>query len=159
MKKSILVGVLLSFVSVTAYAGLFDLSEFKKIDNPNQPIEIILEVPGQTQTQLFSTVKAWIAEHHIAEITDTDKEAGRIISEGYVESSVERDAFALRIDTKNDKARMTFTNFYFRQLFTTGGTSHGVYNQHDLNKATAIAHQVSDDFSKYVTKKVTSDKW
>jgi hypothetical protein len=76
-----------------------------------------------------------------------------------VGTSLEQDSFSLRIDTQNGKVKMTYSNFYFRQLAASGGTSHGVYNQHDLDQATAIARKWGDVFSAYLKNQSDSDKW
>ncbi len=160
MKKVLFVAVLVSVVSSSAFAGLFpDFADFKKIDNPNRPIEFILEVPGKTQSQLYSAAKSWLGEVRILATSDDDKESGRIVGSGGVTGSLEEDDFSLRIDTKDGKIRMSFTNFYFRQLQRSGGTSHGVYDQHDLNKATDIAKGLSDKLQQYATQQAASNKW
>jgi hypothetical protein len=155
MKKSILVGML----SIVSLAGCADLEDYKEIKNPNRPIEVIYDLPGKTQSQIFSAAKSWLAESHLGEATDIDKDSGRIVSQGSVGNSIETDSYTLRIDAKNGKVKMTYTNFYFRQLYKEGGPSHAVFCQHDLNRATEITKQISDQFLLYATTQSTSSKW
>ncbi len=160
MKIIMFIAMLLAVVSSSAFAGLFpDFDDFKKIDNPNRPIEFILDVPGNTQSQLFSTVKSWLGEVRILTNMDADKDSGRIVGSGGVVTQLEEDDFSLRVDTKNGKVKMSFTNFNFRQLQRSGGTSHGVYDKNDLNKATNIAKIWSDKFLQYANQQSASSKW
>jgi hypothetical protein len=156
MKKHVLLFGLLTTISLV---GCADLDDYKPIKDPNRPIEVIYELPGKTQAQIFSAAKSWLAESHLGEATDIDKDSGRIVSQGSVGNSLETDSYTLRIDAKNGKVKMTYTNFYFRQLYTSGGPSHAVLTTHDLNQATDIVKKISDKFYQYATSQATSNKW
>jgi hypothetical protein len=87
-----------------------------------KPIEFVMDAPGKTKDQLFSSSKAWIAETFVsakAVIDDTDKDAGRIIAKAAIKHPCGAGSYAcgneyinftLRIDTKDGKIRTTYTN-------------------------------------------------
>ncbi len=154
MKKVIFAAILLGVVSSQAFAGFFD--DAKKVDNPNQPIEVILNVPGNTKSQLFSTVKSWLGEIQILANMDADKDSGRIVGTAATDTSLGKEAFSLRVDTKDGKVKMTFTNFYFRPLQQS---AHGIYDQHDLNEAHEIAKFWSDKFLEYANQQSATKQW
>lgn len=150
MKKNILIVVLLSVVFLAGCAGM------KMVDNP--PVKIVLDVSGKTQNQLYSSAKSWLVESHAGIIADADKDTGRIIGYGSVRDSMEQDKFTLRMDAQNGKLIMTFSDFHFIPWDRSIGASHGIYIQHNLDKANAVAHQLSDDLFKYATKQSASDQ-
>ena len=114
MKKLIVVAVMLV---IAGCAGM------QPAPDANQPIEFVLNAPGKTQAQLFSSTKSWIAETFVsakAVIDDADKDAGRIIAKGRIakpcsglQCAMESGwmiGFTMRIDMKDGKFRTTYTN-------------------------------------------------
>jgi hypothetical protein len=113
MKKLILIALTLI---VVACAGI------ERSADAGKPIEYILDVPGKTKDQLFSASKSWIAETFVSGksvIDDADKDSGRIVAKGQVKHPCgeqshacgdEYIGFILRLDTKEGKIRMTFTD-------------------------------------------------
>lgn len=103
--------------------GLLMLSGCAALDkaaDADQPIEFVIDAPGKTKTQLFSTSKSWIAETFVSGkdvVDDADKESGRIIAKGRIKHPCVESfgcgslfiGFTLRIDTKDEKLRATFT--------------------------------------------------
>jgi hypothetical protein len=159
MKKVILaVVLLLGVVSLPAFAGFFSdfIENGKRVENPGQPIEVIVEVTGKTQSQLYSTAKSWIGESRIMEITDADKDSGRIVGKGEVGNSQQSNSFSLRIDTKDGKIRLTFSDFFFRDQ---GIPPSGIVSKGDLKRANNIANILSQKLRVYATQQAVSDKW
>jgi hypothetical protein len=113
--------------------SLFGCAGMEQAKDADKPIELIFDAPGKTKDQLFSATKSWIAETFVsakAVIDDADKDAGRIIAKGRVVSPCKQGmgclltkyiAFTLRIDMKDGKARMTFSNL------SVISPSHGQY--------------------------------
>ncbi len=156
MKIFVLIVALL--VSTTSYAGLLEFWEnTNKLEKEAPPIEFILDVQGKTQGQIYSTAKSWIGESHVVEINDADKDSGRIVGVGIREFYDHQIYFTLRIDTKDNKIKMTFTNFQFLQ--NGYANPRGIYSKGDLIKATEIAKKRTDEFLEYANKQAVSDKW
>ncbi len=96
----------------------------------------VYEVPGKTQAQIFNGAKEWIALNFKSAndvIQSADKDTGTIIAKGnttyqcngvgdcllnLADSTLE---FTLKIDTKDEKARLTFSHF---NLYRIGITDH-----------------------------------
>lgn len=112
MKKLIIVAMLV----LSGCAGM------DRAPDADKPIEFVLDEPGRTQAQLYSASKSWIAETFVSAksvIDDADKDSGRIIAKGQVKHPCgpqshacgnEYISFTLRIDTKDGKIRMVYTD-------------------------------------------------
>lgn len=86
-----------------------------------KPSEYVLAAQGKTKDQIFSITKSWIAETFVSAkdvIDDADPKAGLIIAKGIVphpciqahgcgSNSI---SFTLRVDMKDGKLRMIFSN-------------------------------------------------
>lgn len=172
--------VLFVALSLTACAGM------KLAENPNKPIEIVLDASGKTQGQLFSAAKSWVAETRIArmETADADKDSSRIIVKGNGDRPCENTwdclnhkddtiGFTLRIDTKGGKVKMTFTNLMFHSpvrddpknrnvilstLHTRDGDAYApAVTQNDIDAANKGANALANEFLSYVTKQSGSN--
>lgn len=87
------------------------------------PRESVIEMPGLSKDQIYAATKIWIAETFRsakAVTQDDDKEAGRIIGNGRINYPCGGSAclglavwtldFTLRVDVKDEKMRIIFTN-------------------------------------------------
>lgn len=114
MKAALALGVALIMSGCAGMAPAADVG---------QPVEFVLDAPGKTKDQIFSASKSWIAETFVsgkAVIDDADKDSGRIIAKGIIDkpcSSLQcvmemgwQIGFTMRIDSKDGKVRITYTN-------------------------------------------------
>lgn len=89
----------------------------------NAPVESVINMPGFSKDQIYAGTKSWIAENFRsakAVIQDDDKDAGRIIGNGNIKypcsgfscmtKSDWKLDFTMRVDIKDQKMRVTFTN-------------------------------------------------
>jgi hypothetical protein len=87
------------------------------------PVESVIEMPGQSKDQIYAGTKGWLAQTFVsakAVIEDDEKDEGRIIGNGRVKWPCTGLAclgqydwllgFTMRVDMKDDKMRVTFTN-------------------------------------------------
>jgi hypothetical protein len=156
-------------------AVLAGCADMKIAENANQPIEIVLEAPGKTQGQLYSSAKSWMAETRTAgmSVDDADKDSGRIIvsgkaafpCDGFMDCRLKNDTyikFSLRIDTKDGKIRMTYTNL----VKSSPRDEHRIHEyddraivaQGDLDAAKRGAQVLSNELLSYATKQSASAK-
>lgn len=188
MKKGMLAAMLLGIVSSMVFA------ETEKTENANdasQPIEIILEAPGLTKGQLYSSIKPWMAETRLArfQIMAEDKDSGRVIAKGDIkmpcagkdtaDCAVNEGVlidFDLRIDTKDGKIRMIFTNLVRNFILVKqAGLAYGLDQTKDrilhpdgreaittepyLKRANLGARALSDGLLASALKQFSSEKW
>lgn len=149
-------------------------AEMKPAENANQPIEIIMEAPGKSQGQLYSSVKSWIAETRTAELSanDADKDSGRIVlkgeapfpCDGFMDCRLKSGTnikFSLRIDTKDGKIRMIFSNLIKSNPSTALHAGYGdvdIVAQGDIDAAKSGAQALSNELLTYATKQSASSK-
>lgn len=172
---------MLRFVVWFVVLSLAACADMKLAENPNQPIEVVLNATGKTQGQLFSAAKSWVAETRIArmEMADADKDSSRIIVRGNgdrpCESTLDclnykddKIGFTLRIDTKDGKIKMTFTNLKFHSpvrddpknrsvilstLHTRDGDAYApAVTQNDIDAANRGANALANELLAYATK-------
>ncbi len=172
-------------LSLFIAVALTACAEMKIVENANQPIEIVMDAPGKTKNQLFSSAKSWVAETRIAqmETVDADKDSNRIVvkgngarpCDGTLDCMNHRDdtiGFTLRIDTKDGKIKMTYTNLAFHSpvrddpknrnvilstLHTRDGDAYAPgITQGDLDAANKGAQALGNELLTYTTKQSAS---
>lgn len=157
------------------FFGCADLNQVTEEDF-NKPFEFVFEVPGKTKDEIFSASKAWIAQTFVsgkAVTEDADKEAGRIIGNGRIPypcdhgcygKSDQSFGFSMRIDIKNEKFRIIYSNALIYRPPTTAGTlyikggEHPIRFQGDLDAAKLGFIKINDSLLLAVkTEKTKSD--
>jgi hypothetical protein len=109
--KKLFVGILMVCLIIVfiGCAGMQPIPENEK----NCSIEYIIEIQGYEKDYIYDSTKMWIAENFKsakAVIEYTDKNTGTIIGNGNFVYSGKTYHFTIRVDIKNDKFRLTFTN-------------------------------------------------
>ena len=162
MKKIILLlAVVLGMGSLTASAGWYETLTKRpgQLETPNPPVEVVVEVPGKTQAQLFTAAKTWAAETRLMTIGSSDKEAGWVAG-ACIASNVSVDVqYDVRIDVKDGKFRVTASNY---KTAWHGGADHAfhyIQTKSELEDATGTVKDMADTFFAYASKQVSSDKW
>ncbi len=141
----------------------------------NKPIEFVLDAPGKTQAQLFSSTKSWIAETFVsakAVIDDADKDSGRIIAKGRIKHPCDKGVgclmgasigFVMRIDTKDGKIRTTYTSLtkILPATYGAGGSPESetaIWAAGDLVDAKTALKDLSDSLQHYVVSDSSENK-
>lgn len=117
-------------------------------------IESVVDVPGRTKEQIYVATKIWIAEtFHSAKavIENDDKEAGRVIGNGIIAYPCNgigcfgkegwKIGFTMRVDTKDQKFRLTFSNITFimpPSTYVPSGLERGVLQEEFDNARPAL---------------------
>lgn len=151
----------------------------ERAEDANKPIEFVLDAPGKTQSQLYSSAKTWVAETFVsgkAVIDEADKDSGRIIAKGRIKRPCKGldcvanggnlIGFMLRIDTKDGKIRMTFINPTIIEKGKMIGTSYSppsedfIWHKGDMDAAKIAFNTLRDELQHYVdNESVTSKNW
>lgn len=113
--KQIKSAIMIATILLTSCAGMEPAKE--------SSIESVVDIPGRTKDQIYSSTKIWIAENfHSAKavIEDDDRAAGRVIGNGLIQypcsgiSCLGKEdwkiGFTMRVDIKDQKFRITFSN-------------------------------------------------
>lgn len=115
--------------------------DLSRSEDAGKPVEIIMEIPGHTKDQLFSSTKVWIAETFVSAktvIDEADKESGRIVAKGSIgrpcggwldcmangKNSI---GFTMRVDLKDGKVRTTYNNLVIIRPATNGSVVGSTY--------------------------------
>ena len=124
MKKVMMKTVLASLVvsSITVLTGCVTSPDMEAAKQPLGSIVSVVNVPGVKKDALYSSSKIWVAKAFTDSnnvIQYADKEEGSIVGKGNVKYPCDgfndclanedvRYKFTMKIDTKDDKARITF---------------------------------------------------
>jgi len=149
--KKLLIGI--QFMAV-----LFaSCATFEAIPESKLSYQEIVEVDGISKDILFDKSAKWLAESfrsYKSVVEYTNKEDGSIIGDGsiYVPVPIGGNVlFALKIETKDNRARLTFSNMRFAQNPTYS------FSQMHLDAFIAEAKSLTDSFRKFMKKK--NDNW
>jgi hypothetical protein len=126
----------------------------------------VYEVPGATKDQIFSTSRIWIAEHFNsakAVIEYENKDDGVIVGNGFIPcpwSTFQcignwRVGFTMRIDMKEEKFRLTFSNLSQHSPKYDGPLT----NTGQIEKAKPKLFAIGDDIAKAIAKPKSADNW
>ncbi len=123
MKKLVLLLGFIPFFSINAQDEVLYKLELPLNDEKKIEFFEIIEVPGKTQSQLFSTAKQWIAENYKSAkdvIQLDDKEAGKLIVKGFGQYHTEQNRayvgyyfdlwHTIKIFCKEGKVRFAITD-------------------------------------------------
>lgn len=135
-------------------------------------IENVIDVPGRSKDQIYTATKIWIAENFNsakAVIEDDDKAGGRIIGNGSVKypcsgiNCLGRDGwllkFTMRVDTKDQKFKVTFTNIV---LSVPSGTYRGFERallQDEFDESQPVLADLSSKLRTAIEKEKTTANW
>jgi hypothetical protein len=111
--------VALCVLSAAAVAG-------ETFDAPDQAFEKVFEVPGHSRDEIFTSSKIWVAENFRsskAVLEYESKDDGVLIGNGIIDFPCKgafdclakadwKVRFTMRIDMKDDKFRLTFSNVH-----------------------------------------------
>ncbi len=132
MKHSIrMMGYILVFQLLSGCAGM------EPVGDADQTLSVVHEIPGVTKDRIFESSKIWIAENFRSAkkvIEYENKTDGVLIGNGSIkmpcsglECLAKSDwtaSFTMRVDMKDDKIRLTYTNLGLswppKYSFTTG---------------------------------------
>ena len=148
MKTSYLAAFTVSASLVTGCAGMQPISEADKT------IERVVEAPNYSKDQIFSATKIWVAENFKSAksvIEYENKEEGTIIGNGVIAypcsgmdclaKSDWKVPFTMRVDMKNEKFKLTFTNMQLAWPASVSGATYTrandgspIYYQGDIDK-------------------------
>ncbi|QYG83454.1 DUF4468 domain-containing protein [Citrobacter koseri] len=138
MKKVMMKTVLASLVvsSITVLTGCVTSPDMEAAKQPLGSIVSVVNVPGVKKDALYSSSKIWVAKAFTdsnSVIQYADKEEGSIVGKGNVKYPCDgfndclanedvRYKFTMKIDTKDDKARITFDDIHiYRPAHVTSG--------------------------------------
>ena len=138
----------------------------------------IVNVPGVTKDKIYTNAKIWIAENFRSAKAVTeydDKEKGTIIGNGNMKYPCEgieciakndwKIHFTMRVDTKDEKFRLTFTNLRLSWPPRVDSLGyHAAYNgpinqMSDVNKIKPKLLGFGDQISSSITGAKGSDNW
>lgn len=124
MMKAILASLIVS--SITVLTGCVTSPDMEAAKQPLGSIVSVVNVPGVKKDALYSSSQIWVAKAFTdsnSVIQYADKEEGSIVGKGNVKYPCDgfndclanedvRYKFTMKIDTKNDKARITFDDIH-----------------------------------------------
>jgi hypothetical protein len=140
-------------------------------------VEQVVQLPGKSQLQVYQGVKLWLAETFRsakAVIELDDKQAGVVVGNGIIDYPCEgvmncvvgangwRVAFSMRIEMKDQKARVTFSGL--RLLIPAQPGIHGpmdnpIYRQSDMDKVRAGLLRLADGMGKAIVAVEPKTSW
>lgn len=161
--KKLMVVMLVTLSLIFGCAGIQPATETK--------IERIVEIQGYEKNHIYDSVRMWIAENFKSAkkvIEYEDKNTGTIIGNGNIQYLCQgidcmavdnkwRVFFTIRVDVKNNKFRITFTNLkYDSGQFRTGPVP--------LTKSAFITHKskllaFGDEIKLYVEQNSSKKDW
>jgi len=170
--KKILFAVGAALCLVTAIGVAKDLTE------EEMKTEKVYDVPGFKRDQIFTSSRMWIAENFRsakAVIEYENKDEGTIIGNGNIKypcKNIEclakadwRVSFTMRVDTKDDKFRLTFTNVHltwpaqYLNGVATPAADLPVKRASDMDKIRPKLLELGDSIQAAVTKGAASNDW
>ncbi|MFL9585078.1 DUF4468 domain-containing protein [Stenotrophomonas sp. AB1(2024)] len=119
--KHLIVSIIAFFAVATGAANAATPAQLAEVQ---KPVEQVFEVPGYNKAQIYDAAKVWIAENFRsakAVMEYENKDEGTLIGNGLIAYPCKgafecmgkpdwKVRFTLRIDTKDDKFRLTFSN-------------------------------------------------
>lgn len=138
------------------------------------PIETVIEMPNSSKDQIYAGAKSWIAENFRsakAVIQDDDKEAGRVIGNGRTKYPCSGFScfgradwtlgFTMRVDIKEQKMKITFTNLGLSFPSTHGvpAMNDGHISDSDIDAVRAELLKMQDELKVHIEKNRASTNW
>ena len=138
------------------------------------PIESVIDMPGFNKDQIYTATKVWIAENFMsakAVIENDDKEAGRVIGNGRIKypcsgfSCISRADwtldFTMRVDIKDQKIRLTFTNLGFSFPSTQGipAADDWPIRENQMGDVRPALIKLGEELKDAITKEKTKADW
>ena len=162
--------------------GLFLLvgcAGMQQITEADRTFERIVQVPGHKKDNIYDFTKIWIAENFRsakAVIEYENKDAGTIIGNGAIkypckgmECVAKNDwkvLFTMRVDTKDEKFRLTFSNLKLTwppSYNSTFGAQRGhegpVSTKADLDTIKPVLLKFGDEIRSHMEKGATKNNW
>ncbi|HFU2857263.1 TPA: DUF4468 domain-containing protein [Enterobacter cloacae] len=144
---------------------------------PMQPVSKVVEFQGMKKDAIFNNSKIWVAKSFTSAndvIQYADKEQGSIVGKGTMDYPCEgfNDClanagatvkFTMKIDSKDDKARVTFSDFGFhRPASVSGGIvipaeDYPVNQQRKINAIKPKLEKFIQEYSSQVKSQTVSD--
>jgi len=145
----------------------------------NKPVEQVFEAPGHTKDEIYNAAKIWIAESFRsakAVIEYDNKDEGTIIGNGLIPYPCKgafdclgkpdwKVRFTVRIDTKDDKFRLTFSNMNltwpaaYRSGIATPAHDGPISSQKDRDKIGTALLAFGPQLAASIGKAKTNDDW
>lgn len=174
--KQLIVSVIAFFavsIGAASAATPAQLAEVQK------PIEQVFEAPGHTKDEIYNAAKIWIAESFRsakAVIEYDNKDEGTIIGNGLIpypckgafdclSKSDWKVRFTVRIDTKDDKFRLTFSNMNltwpaaYRSGIATPAHDGPIYSKKDRDKIGTALLAFGPQLAASIGQVKTNDDW
>ena len=143
-----------------------------------KPIEKIFEAPGHTKDEIYVASKIWIAESFRsakAVIEYDNKDEGTIIGNGIIpypckgfECLAKSDwkvRFTIRIDVKDDKFRLTFSNLNltwppsYNGGIVVAGHDGPIYREKDRDKVSVALFDLGPQLAATIGQAKAKDDW
>ena len=151
----------------------------QQINDAERSFERIVQVPGHKKDKIYDFTKIWIAENFRSAksvIEYENRESGTIIGNGAIKypckgiecvaKSDWKVLFTMRVDTKNEKIRLTFSNLkltwppsYNRTFGAQSGHEGPVYTKADLNKIKPVLLNFGDEIRTHLEKGSDKSNW
>src|SRR4030067_1436563 len=165
----------MNLIKFAVFAILFTLAGCAGMEPAKESsIERVVDVPGHTKDQIYNATKIWIAEtFHSAKavIENDDKEAGRIIGNGRITYPCSgigcfgkegwMIGFTMRVDTKEQKFKITFSNITFSMppsTYVPSGLERPVL-QAELDDARPSLIELGTQLRSAIDKEQTKANW
>jgi hypothetical protein len=175
--RSARIALLAIFMS-TAGIGNAVAATPEQLAEIQKPVEQVFEAPGHTKEQIYGAAKIWIAETFRsakAVIEYDNEDEGTIIGNGLMQypcrgfeclaKSDWKVRFTIRIDTKDDKFRLTFSNVNlvwaasYGSGIATPAHDGPIYSNKDREKIGAALLAFGPQLAGAVEQGKTNDDW
>lgn len=163
---------------VTVALMLLGCASMQPIAESDRAFDKVIEAPGYSKEQIYSSVKIWIAENFRSakSVIDLDsKDDGTIIGKGIIPypcsgmdcmaKSDWKVPFTMRVDIKDEKFRISFTNINLSWPASYGsGISSSAYdgpvnNQGDMDAIKPALLNLGDEILKSMNSNKSNDNW
>jgi hypothetical protein len=149
----------------------------ERVKEEDKSFSQVYEVPGKTKDVIYEKTKIWIAQNFKSAksvLEYENKVDGTIIGNGIVQYPCEGLAcvgqsdwmmpFTMKVDVKEDKFRLTFSNLRIAWPAKTdtlgfhSASDHEMWQQGDYEKAKRVLFQFGDEIKLNMAKEAKSDK-
>jgi len=168
----------MKFYSVLAFALLICVGCATHVREEDKTFSQVFETPGFTKDILYEKVKIWIAQNFKSAksvIEYDNKENGSIIGNGNIKypcSGLSCVAqydwtvpFTMRVDMKDDKFRLTFSNLHVAWPAKSDSAGYHpasdfeMWQQEDYDVARPVLLHFGEEIKTCLSNEVKSDKW
>ncbi len=141
---------------------------------PTPPIESVIDVPGRNKDQIYTATKSWIAENFRSAksvIELDDRQTGQIIGNASIRWPCSGLAclgqtdwkldFTMRVDTKDQKMKVTFMNLGLSWPPTSGAPSadHLPIREDQMADVRPALAKLQDELTASIKKEQTKADW